>query len=349
MIFAGDVAVAHGDRFDFEGFPHDSLALPWCLNLEGAITGSLEMPDWGTSNSSAWIESFSRFTLGPVFIGNNHIHDIKGGIQITQAELARSGLEIFGAGTNIDEASKPAIAGSGRHDYVLLGFGWPVIGCKPAGRFRPGVNRLDGASVLHQVTEALRNAGSARVAVVIHGNYEFERYPQPAHRKLAKALIDLGVHAVIAHHPHIVGPVERYKGKTIAYSLGNWAFSYGRFFGGRLRFPESSFHQIAIELGDDGDTIHHARFAPPTTIDYQFAERAESSDFSLKPDFEGLDDTEYVVWFKANRIKRKGLPIYEEPNASVANSARDLWVKARQVGIDNAARLGLKSMRPRSR
>ena len=80
----------------------------------------------------------------------------------------------------------------------------------------------------------------------------------------------------------------------------------------------------------------------------QFSERVSSDDFSLRPEFEGFGDVEYVDWFKANRIKRKGLPIYRDLDISTANWARDLWVKARQVGIDYAARLGLKSMRPKS-
>jgi hypothetical protein len=51
--------------------------------------------------------------------------------------------------------------------------------------------------------------------VLIHGNYEFELYPQPAHRQLALELIDAGVHSVIFHHPHRVGPVERYKRRSL--------------------------------------------------------------------------------------------------------------------------------------
>src|SRR5690606_38716785 len=126
-------------------------------------------------------------------------------------------------------------------------------------------NRFEGAAVLEQLYSGMRAHPDLKPVVVVHGNYEFELYPQPGHRKLAKALIDAGAYAVIFHHPHIVGPVVRYQGRTIAYSLGNWAFSYGKFFRGRLKFPESSFRQVAVELSGSGDVIHHAMFEPPTT------------------------------------------------------------------------------------
>ena len=183
------------------------------------------------------------------------------------------------------------------------------------------------------------------MVAVIHANYEFELYPQPAHRRLARQLIDAGAYAVIFHHPHIVGPIERYNGRTIAYSLGNWAFSYGKFFGGRLRFPSASFPQIALQLGGAGDTVHHAVFSPPNTVTYTRSEEVAAEGLSLTAEFEGLTDAEYVAWFRKNRKKRKLLPVYLDADDSLANGLRDRWVAIRQVLIDMAAKYGLKAMR----
>jgi len=345
MIFAGDVAIAPNDSFSFEMFPTEILSNVWCLNLEGAMADSVNQPRWGVYNSLSWTESFKNFNLGPIFVGNNHIHDVQKGIDITYSSLSEHNLKMFGAGITSDAAVSPLRIRSGANEYRLIGFGWHVIGCRPAEKGSPGVNRLEGRLVRQQASEAVSNAKGSRVVVVLHGNYEFEPYPQPGQRKLALQLIDLGVYAVIFHHPHIVGPVERYKGKTIAYTLGNWAFSYGRFFGGKLRFPESSFPQIALELGPESDIVHHALFSPPSTVAYQFSEDVESADFSLKPEFEGFAHTEYIRWFKQHRVKRKLLPIYKEPDASLGNWLRDRWVGARQILIDAAAKSGLKAMR----
>lgn len=347
MIFAGDVAIAPGDRLDFIGFSDALRSVPWCINLEGAIARDNSVaPDWGVVNCANWRASLDVFQLGPIFLANNHIHDIKNGVHESCAALTATGLCFFGAGNDQSAASRPAFVSSKGEGYVLLGFGWPVIGCVPAGRNTPGVNRLEGRSVLDSVGEAVRLAeGRGRVVLVMHGNYEFERYPQPAHRKLARQAIELGAYAVIFHHPHIVGPIERYKGRTIAYSLGNWAFSYGKFFDGKLKFPAASFRQVAIELSEGGDLVHHADFQPPATIRYIRTERVEAVDLSLRAEFEGLGDAEYVEWFKANRLKKKGLPVYRDAEQSWSNSLRDQWVGLRQVLIDFAAKHGLKRMR----
>jgi hypothetical protein len=47
-------------------------------------------------------------------------------------------------------------------------------------------------------------------------------------RRFAHAAIDAGAHMVIGHGPHVVRALEVYRGKLIAYSLGNFA-TYGPF------------------------------------------------------------------------------------------------------------------------
>lgn len=344
MIFVGDVALANNDKFSFLGF--DKLKTkPWCLNLEGAVFNvGLTVPTWGTYNTSNWLNSFSDFSLAPVFLANNHIHDLPDGVATTRQYLTEHELQCFGAGKNTADAAIPITTGEASEKITLLGFGWSVIGCKSATKNTAGVNRLEGRQVLMQTTAALKEPGTGKVVVVIHGNYELEKYPQPAHRKLARQLIDAGVYAVILHHPHIVSSVERYKGRTIAYSLGNWAFSHGQFFDGRLKFPESSYHQIAVELSVDGDKVHHAQFEPPNTVRYLKTEDVSADHFSLKPEFEGFDDDAYLAWFKKNRVKRLGLPIYRDAEDSFSNKLRDAWVWIRQRLIEGTVSLKLKSI-----
>lgn len=344
MILAGDVAIANGDRFIFHGFPNEICGKPWCINLEGAIADTSQIIDWGVYNASNWCESFVGFKIGPVFIGNNHIEDLLGGISATVKKLGLLSIQGFGAGINKQEASQPAFVSSGCHDYVLVGFGWPVIGCRPATLHRAGINRLDEQHILRTVATLFKRYPSHRIVVVMHWNYEFERYPQPGHRKLAMDLIDQGVYAVVGHHPHIIGPVERYKGRTIAYSLGNWAFSYGRFFHSKLRFPESSFSQIALEFGEHDDVIHHAQFFPPYDISYCSSEHVNDADFSLKPIFEGMAHQDYASWFKMHRLKKLALPIYLTADDTTFNQIKNTWVAFRQVVINVVVKMGLKQL-----
>lgn len=344
MIFVGDVAILEGEVFEGRNFPSEFSLLPICLNLEGPISLSGTALGWGVVNAANWLSSFPGNAAKVAFIGNNHISDLDNGIVDTQRWLSDAGISSFGAGANEAAARAAVRCASGAETYTLLGAGWPVIGCKPASAQSPGVNPLDATFLREEVRRLSGEARGTRVVVVLHWNYEFERYPQPAHRKLAMNLIDAGAYAVIGHHPHIVGPMERYKGRTIAYSLGNWAFSYGRHFAGRLRFPPSSFHQIAIELGRTKDIVHHTQFVPPVYIEYSFSEDISSDKFSLKPEFEGLSHKEYITLFKKKRIKRKLLPIYKNPEQGISNAFRDFWVAKRQKIIDTAAKTGIKRM-----
>jgi poly-gamma-glutamate synthesis protein (capsule biosynthesis protein) len=57
---------------------------------------------------------------------------------------------------------------------------------------------------------------------------EYELYPRPGQIELAHHLAELGVDAIVGHHPHVVQPVEYYRTRRDAervvpvfYSLGN--------------------------------------------------------------------------------------------------------------------------------
>lgn len=65
------------------------------------------------------------------------------------------------------------------------------------------------------------------LVVVCHAGAEMWNIPLPEWRNTYKKLIDFGVNAVIAHHPHIPQGWEEYHNGIIFYSLGNFAFNKG--------------------------------------------------------------------------------------------------------------------------
>lgn len=344
MIVTGDVAIAHEDVFIFKDIEH-LQEKNWIINLEGFITKeSNYSKESCVYNSNKWYDSFKSINVNAAFLGNNHIQDIENGIQQSISKLDEQNISFFGAGLNEEQRKLYYEINENDLNYKFIGFGWPVIGCKLGSSSSPGVNKFDYKNVITQAKAILDKSANTRVVVVIHGNYEFELYPQPGHRALARELIDLGVYSVLFHHPHIVGPIERYKEKTIAYSLGNWAFSYGKFFDGKLRFPSKSFPQIAIEFSKNEDIVHHASFCPPSTVNFLSSELVHANDFSLKAVFEGFSDSDYLLWFKKNRLKRKALPVYKTTHRSLENKVKDLWVWFRQILIDTILKVGLRSL-----
>jgi len=62
------------------------------------------------------------------------------------------------------------------------------------------------------------------VIVNIHWGDEYEAKESKVQNDIAHNLVDNGVDVIFGHHPHVIQPVEVYKGKVIFYSLGNLIF-----------------------------------------------------------------------------------------------------------------------------
>lgn len=64
--------------------------------------------------------------------------------------------------------------------------------------------------------------------VYFHGGTERIHKPDSWKAAGARRLIDSGIDLVIGGHPHVLQPIETYKGKTIVHSLGNFVFGGSR-------------------------------------------------------------------------------------------------------------------------
>ena len=72
--------------------------------------------------------------------------------------------------------------------------------------------------------QSLKDAGADLVIVSFHWGVEKENYPDETQQTLAHAAIDQGADLVLGHHPHVLQGIEKYQGKYIVYSLGNFCF-----------------------------------------------------------------------------------------------------------------------------
>ncbi len=89
-----------------------------------------------------------------------------------------------------------------------------------------GLYSLDGSSEgnLTPAIQQVKNDGAEVIIVQVHWGIEGNNYPQDSQVSLAHRAIDEGADLVIGHHPHVLQGIECYKGKMIAYSLGNFCF-----------------------------------------------------------------------------------------------------------------------------
>lgn len=86
--------------------------------------------------------------------------------------------------------------------------------------------RMDVAGSPQRISEDIESArGKCDFLVLaIHWGEEFIDRPSPDQVLLGRRFIDCGAHIILGHHPHILQGVERYRGRVIAYSLGDFVF-----------------------------------------------------------------------------------------------------------------------------
>jgi poly-gamma-glutamate synthesis protein (capsule biosynthesis protein) len=76
--------------------------------------------------------------------------------------------------------------------------------------------------------EALKSENPDLIIANFHWGVEKATKPNKSQKDYAKLAIDNGADLVIGHHPHILQGIEKYRGKYILYSLGNFCFGGSR-------------------------------------------------------------------------------------------------------------------------
>lgn len=167
--------------------------------------------------------------LDGVTVANNHIMDYdEENLLETLDRLKAAGIPYVGGGRTIDEARAPLvleargvkIAFLGYSEFADLFFDWNYPRSFAATDQRPGVPRIDEEWLATDIKKARGMADV--VAVTVHWGVEFTNRPTAEQRRLARQMIDQGADLVLGYHPHAIQSFELYKGKLIAYSLGNF-------------------------------------------------------------------------------------------------------------------------------
>lgn len=165
------------------------------------------------------VDALKSFSV--VGLANNHILDYgKQGLADTLAACEKAGLPTIGAGLDLKRAQKPFIKELKGIKIAIIAIAEHEFSQSKNGE--AGSAPIDLIDNYQQIQKAKMQADI--VIVTLHGGNEYFPYPRPDLRKLCQHYIDLGVEAVICHHPHVPGAYEYYQGKPIVYSLGNFIF-----------------------------------------------------------------------------------------------------------------------------
>ncbi|MGE5557571.1 MAG: CapA family protein [Bacillota bacterium] len=160
-----------------------------------------------------------------VSLANNHIMDYgPQALAETLRVLDERGIGRAGAGFNLSEARKPAFAEQNGRKIALLSYARVFPMEYYATSSRSGMAWAAAEYFAKDVQKA-RDAGAVLVVAAVHWSGELRNYPLPYQEEVGHALIQAGADLVVGHHPHVLQGIEIYRGKIIAYSLGNFAFS----------------------------------------------------------------------------------------------------------------------------
>jgi len=239
LSFVGDLLVADYVSAITAREGYDYLYQPTMLYLsEPDLTaGNLEFPvtKRGTpvqgtpyvfKGSPDVLPSIRNAGFDVLSLANNHALDqgIEGMLD-TMKYLDEAGLSHMGAGNNDTEAFTPVIKEVRGIKVAYIGLSRVV----PFSSWKADKNVAGLAETYdtRRATEAIAKAKKEAdiVVVMVHWGKERVDQPEPYQKDFGKQYIDARADLVIGSHPHVLQGFEMYKGKWIAYSLGNFIFS----------------------------------------------------------------------------------------------------------------------------
>lgn len=185
-------------------FSGDNLTI---VNLEGPLTTAQERAD----------KQFS-------FKGDPSYTQILTGGSVEACDLANNHSKDYGTQGYEDTISNVEAAG-------ILTFGYERTAVYESNGIKVGLagiyelaKGMDCQEDLTAAIQSLKDAGADLIIVSFHWGTEKENYPDETQKTLAHAAIDQGADLVLGHHPHVLQGIEKYQGKYIVYSLGNFCF-----------------------------------------------------------------------------------------------------------------------------
>ncbi len=183
-------------------FEKDDLTI---VNLEGTLTdgGVRQDKTYAFHGKPEYVNILTCGGVNAVTLANNHSFDYgETGLSDTKKILDNSGIDWV-------ENNKTTVKEINGIKVGLI-----------------GLSDLNGSAsyMLPKTIEQVKNDGAQVIVVQLHWGVEKEINPTERQREIAHTAVDLGADLVIGHHPHVLQGIEKYKGKMIAYSLGNFCF-----------------------------------------------------------------------------------------------------------------------------
>lgn len=187
-------------------FKEDDLTI---VNFEGALSerGSRSDKQFAFRGKPEYVEILSSSSVEAATLANNHSLDYGDeSFNDTVEILENAGISAFSDGDiEVKEVNGVKVGLVGLY----------ALNEKRTAKFKADM-------------EAVKEAGAELIIVNAHWGEESAKVPNAKQKELAREAIDLGADLVVGHHPHVLQGIEKYNGKYIVYSLGNFCFGGNR-------------------------------------------------------------------------------------------------------------------------
>ena len=234
----------------------------------------------------AYARNLKEAGISMVSLANNHALDFgRGGLASTKRALTQAGVSFSSKDGEIAEFPVRGV----RVGILSLSYGPPPRSIVFPARPLQEISRAAGE---YDILILSVHAG-AEGRDALHVARGMERYleePRGDLVRFAHDAIDLGADLVVAHGPHVPRALELYRGRLIAYSLGNFAT-----FGGMNVTRESGLAPLlTVQLESDGafiggsiESFRQLPFTPPALDSKRRAlrlmQRLSAEDFPASP------------------------------------------------------------------
>lgn len=189
-------------------FDNDDYTL---VNLETTFTDTKEKANKGEGTvfhfkgPKSFVNILTQGGIEGVTVANNHIYDYgKKGFEDTIQTLKEAEVDYCGEGYKIIKEIKGV-------KFAFLGY-------------QAWADTKEIREKIKNDIEDCRDNGAVVVIPYFHWGIERAAKPYDVQTSLARFSIDNGADMVLGAHPHVIQSMENYKGKLIAYSLGNFSF-----------------------------------------------------------------------------------------------------------------------------
>lgn len=345
MIFVGDIAVPgplHSQQLDqvFEVHQQIFKDKEMLCNLEGLIA------DMDTHqrtpvlfNHPSVVPVLKRWNFKVAALANNHTLDIPEHFEHSRQLLTAVGIAAPGAGHSAMDASRPVgLMLDGKQAFVF-NYCWDVMlqhQDNPSSEVY--VSTIRWKHVLETVSKHKQEYPDASIVLLMHWNFDLETLPFPMYRQFSRALIDAGANVIAGCHSHCVQGAEAYKDGYIVYGMGNFFVPWHTYISGKIHFPDFARTEMAFEWDPKTNkAICHWFKYQNSGVEHRL-DHILSEDFAagkmtrFYTPYTGMDTKQYLDFFRKNRRKKGGIPVYRDYRAEFRNSLSD-WLIIRRIRL----------------